>query len=761
MLARLTTAIVRRPGRFTVLFAVIVLSAASIGGNAPKLLADAPGDDFADPSAETWTTRAALEAEADDAGVQVLAVVELQERWPSAAATRQITDLQEQIADEPGVAAVRGPAVPDEAPQQDRDTAEAAFVSEDGTLALLAASTETDADRIEVALALRERFSGDETVRLGGPALIEESINAQVETDLGRAEMFAFPLLFIVSIWVFGSVVGALMPLMTGIATIMLTFFALVVFDSVEPMSVFAINLVFAIGLGLAVDYSLLLVTRVREARAAGHGQRSAVRVATISTSSTIIFSALTVAAAMAALTLFPQRFLWSMGVGGILCALLAAVASLTLLPAVLALLGDRVDALSPRRAIRRGEHQAAASQTGPWATLVRLVMRRPGTVAAVTAIALLLLASPMLRVAFTGVDASVLPDSSVPRAVAEQVEADFPMVGATRIQVVARSTPEQLQDAVAAALDAGGRDADAVGKPGTAERTGSLSVVELPLRVGPNDDRAIALVDTLRREVDERVDMVGVTGDTTVTVDTLDSFGDVLPWAALLTASTTMVLVFLFTGSLLLPIKAVIMNTLGVAAALGILVLVFQDGRFENLIGYTSQGALESSQPILIVAIAFGLSTDYGIILLGRIREERMRGLSDVDAVAAGIQRTGGLITSAALLLSIALGAFVTSQIVFIQQIGVGTVAAVLIDATIIRALLVPSLMAMLGRWNWWAPAPLRRLHDRIGVRESHGIDAPTADDLALDDVVEAARIETVEEPVEDCVDKPVVAQL
>jgi RND superfamily putative drug exporter len=220
----------------------------------------------------------------------------------------------------------------------------------------------------------------------------------------------------------------------------------------------------------------------------------------------------------------------------------------------------------------------------------------------------------------------------------------------------------------------------------------------------------------------------VGVVGGTTVTVDTLDTFADVLPWAALLIAITTFVLVFMFTGSLILPIKAIIMNVLSVGAALGILVLIFQDGRLEGLLNFTSQGALEASQPILIVAIAFGLSTDYGIMLMGRIREERQKGLSNRDSVAVGIQRTGRVVTAAALLLSIALGAFATSEIIFIKQIGVGAVAAVLIDATIVRALLVPSLMALLGSWNWWAPRWMRWLHDRIGVREVHGVELPAA---------------------------------
>jgi uncharacterized membrane protein YdfJ with MMPL/SSD domain len=734
---RLAARITKRPGAALVLCLLGTFLAAWVGGSAPGRLGDAPGavDDFADVASESWITAERLDRERSDTGVELLVVVDLDATWPAPSAVSRVDEVKRELEDVGGINTVTGPVASGPGVPAEAVAASEALVSEDGSSALLTVTLDKGVDGDDLMPQVADRFDDQQDVAIGGSSAVESAVNEQVGTDLARAEMFAFPLLFLVSIWVFRSIIGAAMPLLVGGATIMLAFVGLAVVDAVAPMSIFAINLVFAISLGLAVDYSLLLVTRMREARALGHQPRPAVFEAVRGTATTIVFSACTVAAAMAALTVFPQRFVWSMGVGGILSAIAAAIVSLTLLPALLALLGDRIDLWQPRRWREAALRDAQGTEHGFWGTTARIVMRRPALFALIIGGVLLLAASPVARISFTGVDSSVLPASSEARIATERVQEEFPLVAAEQLTVVAEDeTPEAVDRAVADAIAAlPEREQQVLGTVSRATimeydgKRSALVTANIEVEGEPLSDEARGAARSLRASLDDSINLVGVVGETTETIDQLESFADNAPAAIAIGAIATFVLVFLFTGSVVLPLKAILMNTLSVMIALAMLVLVFQDGRFEDLLGYTSQGAVEASQPLLIIAIAFGLSTDYGIMLLGRIREERERGLSDFEAVAVGIQRTGRIITCAAILLSIALGAFITSQIVFIQQIGVGTVTAVIVDATIVRAILVPSLMALLGRWNWWAPAPLRALHRRIGIREVHTMSPPS----------------------------------
>jgi RND superfamily putative drug exporter len=431
----------------------------------------------------------------------------------------------------------------------------------------------------------------------------------------------------------------------------------------------------------------------------------------------TVLFSSLTVAAALASLTIFPQRFLYSMGLGGALVALLAATVTLTVLPAVLTLLGTRVNALAPAFLARRAEREAAGTYHGFWYRLSRFVMRRPVPIATASAIALIVVGIPFLGIKFTSVDPTVLPEDATARQVYERMEAEFPPYRDTPIQVaVDGGTPRsvaQVRDevervpGVAAAL------------PPRPLRNG-VTLVEAISGTSYISESSQAAVEEIRELPAPAGTTVQVTGATADFVDFQDSLVRHLPIAAAIIVVATLVILFLFTGSLVLPIKALIMNILNLSAVFGILVWIFQDGRLEGLLDYTSQGALEQTMPILLFAVAFGLSTDYAVFLLSRIKEARDHGASDSESVAIGLERTGRIVTAAALLFAVAIGAFATSQIIFIKENGIGTALAVLIDASIIRALLVPSLMELLGRWNWWAPRPLRRLHDRLGFTES-----------------------------------------
>jgi RND superfamily putative drug exporter len=487
--------------------------------------------------------------------------------------------------------------------------------------------------------------------------------------------------------------------------------------NAVEPLSVFAVNLVIALGLGLAIDYSLFIVSRYRE-EVARRGAGPAAISRTLQTAGrTVLFSALTVAAALASLLVFPLRFLSSMALGGMLAALIAAAVSLVALPAVLAVLGERIDALAPRRLQRAGARDARPERRGFWYRLARAVMRRPATVATVTATGLLLLGTQALRIEFTGISSAVLPASAEARQVDEALQARFPPAPTAPITVVAlapASAGREVAGARARIAEVPG--VDAVAAP---ERAGDgVWALRAVVAGSPFGDPAQGAVDRIRA-LDLPLD-VAVTGQTAEFVDQQSSISGRLPLALAILGVTTLVLLFAMTGSIVLPVKSLLMNVLSLSAVFGLLVLVFQDGRLESVLGYTSEGALEATQPVLLCAVAFGLSTDYAVFLLSRIKEARDTGLSETESVAVGLERSGRIVTAAALLFTVAIGAFATSQIAFIKQVGIGTALAVLIDATIVRALLVPSLMALLGRWNWWAPAPLRRLHRRVGPRET-----------------------------------------
>ena len=627
----------------------------------------------------------------------------------SKAGAARVDSIAKMAGDSDDVKAVTGYA----------ETGSKAFVSRDGDSTYLAVSlqpTDDDAEQ-EAADAIAHRLEDERGVTVGGGALAQMQVNEQVEEDLRTAELYAFPILFLLSLLFFRSLVAALLPLLVGGLAIVGTFLTLSVASELTSVSIFALNLVTGLGLGLAIDYSLFIVSRYREEIARTGPGLEAMRKTMTTAGRTVLFSSLTVAAALAALLVFPQRFLYSMGLGGSLVALMAAAIALIVLPAVLALLGDRVNSLSPKFLHRRAERDATETEQGFWYRLSRLVMRVPGRIAIASATFLIVLGIPFFSINFTSVDASVLPESASARQVDDALQDDFPPFRDSPIQLAVAGGNERAAEVAKAAGELDG--VAAVSKPQPLQ--GGLAVVEMVSKNAPLSDASQDLVERARgleAELGGNGEVL-VTGFTADYVDLQESLVDHLPLVLLIVSIATFIVLFLMTGSVVLPIKQLIMNMLGLSAVFGILVLIFQDGRFEGLLDYTSQGGLESTQPLLLFAIAFGLSTDYGVFLLSRIKEARDGGASDSEAVAIGLERTGRIVTAAALLFCIAIGAFVTSDIIFIKQVGLGTALAVLIDATIIRALLVPSLMELLGKWNWWAPKPLRRLHERIGLSE------------------------------------------
>ncbi|MET0750569.1 MAG: MMPL family transporter [Solirubrobacterales bacterium] len=700
MIDRLARLADRRGRRVVLIAALFFVLAGALGAGVADRL-DPYGAE--DPSTESVIADQRLE----DAGYRSTEVVVLiSDADPtSAAGARRVEEVERRIAGDPGVASVTGFA----------ETRSRAFVSRDGDSTYLAVGLEsTDDDETQdVAERIAASLEDEPGVSVGGSAVAQAQVNEQVESDLRQAELLAFPLLFLLSLLFFRSLVASLLPLLVGGLTIVGTFLMLRVASEMGSISIFALNLVTGLGLGLAIDYSLFMVSRYREEIARSGPGLAAMRRTMQTAGRTILFSSLTVAGALASLLVFPQRFLYSMGIGGALVALIAAAIALVVLPAVLSLLGERVNSLSPAFLHRRADRDAQPASEGFWYRLSQLVMRFPGRIAAASAALLIALGIPFFSIEFTSVDAQVLPGSTSARQVDDALRADFPPFHDEPIVLELDGVTNAEAERVAAEAERI-EGVDSVNPPRRFE--GSVYAIEAVSSTAPLSEESQDLVERLR-ELDPAV---SVTGFTAHFLDLQASLGDHLPQVLAIVVVITFVVLFLMTGSVILPLKQVLMNALGLSATFGILVLIFQDGRFEDLLGYTSQGGLESTQPLLLFAVVFGLSTDYGVFLLARIKEARDGGHDDREAVAVGLERTGRIVTAAAILFAVAIGAFATSEIVFIKELGIGTAIAVLIDATIIRALLVPSLMRLLGEWNWWAPAPLRRLHRRIGLREA-----------------------------------------
>lgn len=537
--------------------------------------------------------------------------------------------------------------------------------------------------------------------------------NDLVREDLLLAELIAFPALFVLLLLVFRGVVAALVPLAMGATAVLGAFLGLRLLSEALPISIFAVNVVTGLGLGLAIDYSLFLVWRYREELDRIGPGSGALRATLRTAGRTVAFSGLTVALAMAALTIFPERFLYSMGLGGTLVALMSAGAALLVVPALLALLGPRVNALS----LRRGRATPAAE--GRWYRFAHRVMRRPLGVATLTATLLIALGTPFLGAKFTGIDARALPDSHPARQVEDALTRDFQPYRDAPITVLAKPARADAAGPALARLRGRISALDGVAGVGPARVAGEgTAFLEVVSATAPSSEGSARLVEEIRGLLPPGRAQVGGR-----TAEVMDFKADVrarLPALLAIVGATTFLLLFAMTGSVVLPLKAFLMNLLTLSAAFGLLVLVFQHGRLEQLLDYRGQGAIETASSVLLFALAFALSTDYGVFLLARIKELRDAGHPNAEAIALGMQRTGRLITAAALVLCVAFLAFVSSTFVFIKEFSLGVALAIAIDATLVRALLVPSLMCLLGRWNWWAPSPLRRLHAHFTERRA-----------------------------------------
>jgi trehalose monomycolate/heme transporter len=562
------------------------------------------------------------------------------------------------------------------------------------------------------------------TARVGGNVAFEVAVNSEVSADIAKAEGFSMPVLLILLLVIFGSLAAASLPVAIGGLAILGSFTVLRLLTMATTVSVYSLNITTILGLGLGIDYGLFMVTRFREELHRQPTVEHAVARTVATAGRTVAVSGVTVAVALTSLMLFPENFLRSMGYGGVATVAVDVLAALIVLPALLAVLGHRVNALRIRRSVQRPPRDESS---GAWYRLARSVMRRPLVYVTVITIALLALGAPFLRISWGGTDARTLPAASTVRQVSEALDSQFPVNSTDPIEALITGAGASAAGPALASylhrIDAipGVTGAQVTGAKAGAgpERRDSVTRVDIGYTPAPVSSAARQIVTQIRALTPPPGTAVLVGGTTAGLVDELASLGSTLPWMALLVCLSTFVLLFLAFGSVVLPLKAIVMNVLSLAATFGVVVWIFQWGHLSGLLRFTPTGSIDPTMPILMLAIIFGLSMDYEVFLLSRIRERYDQTGDNTTAVAAGLQRTGGLITSLALLLIIVVGAFSASGIAFIKLMGVGMIVALLVDATVVRVLLVPATMRLLGRANWWAPRPLRRLYARYGIKE------------------------------------------
>ncbi|MFJ3528588.1 MMPL family transporter [Streptomyces sp. NPDC090132] len=703
-----TRFVTARP-RLALLAALVITALAVFAGSG---VADRMGSGgWESPNAESTYTTKALEREFPASQPNLLLLLDsggVSVDDPAVAA--EAARLTERLAGEKDVTGV-GSYWQGKAP---------ALRAEDGREALIAARIEGDekaAGEVLDRLAPKYRGAhGPVEVSVGGPVAVRHEMQTIIQDDLLRAEMIALPVTLVLLVMVFGSAIAALLPLGVGIVAILGTNAVLRGITELTDVSVFAQNLTTALGLGLAIDYALFIVRRFREELAAGAQTREAVGTTLRTAGRTVLFSALTVAVSLAAMLVFPQYFLRSFAYAGIAVVVLAAAAALILLPAALMLLGPRVNSLDLRKMLRRGraEPSAAAGPGRGWGRFAALVMRRAPLFAVATSVGLVLLGLPFLGVRFGTADDRQLPASAESRVVQEHIRDGFPGSPGGGLEVLAEGAATPAQYAEYRSRIAALPGALRVEGPVVEGRSAYFNVLPKEASVG---EESQALVKDLRAE--PAPFDTSVTGTAAVLVDSKAAIADRLPWAVGIIVVVTLLLVFLLTGSVLIPLQAVVLNALSLTAMFGAVVWVFQDGHLSGPLAFTSTGDIETTLPVLMFCVAFGLSMDYGVFLLSRIKEEYDRTGDHEHSVAFGLRHTGGLITAAAVILAVVMVAIGTSRVTNTKMLGLGIALAVLMDAMVVRSLLVPSVMKLMGRVTWWAPAPLRAFHRRFGLSE------------------------------------------
>ncbi|MCV7431011.1 MMPL family transporter [Mycolicibacterium bacteremicum] len=732
MLNRVAQLSMAAPRRVLAL-ASLVLAAAAIFGVPVATTLSAGG--FQDPTSESSAATALLTEKFDQGDMQLLFTLSSPDGAMGPAATAAATEIADRLNRSPHVAQVTSAwtAPPGAATE---------LLSKDRSAGLIIAGiTGGENDAQKYAAELSDELAHDRpgvTVRSGGTAMVYAQINAQTERDLLRMEAIAIPLSFLVLVWVFGGLVAAALPMLVGVFAIVGSMSVLRLITFATDVSIFALNLSIAMGLALAIDYTLLIISRYRDELADGVPRDRALTRTMATAGRTVVFSATTVALSMAAMLLFPMYFLKSFAYAGVATVAFAAVAAIIVTPAAIWLLGERLDALNVFR--RHRAPKPVAQQF--WYRWTHAVMRRALPLGLAVVLLLLVLGAPFLGVRWGFPDDRVLPASASAHQVGDQLREDFVDNSATAVTAVIPDadglTPAEIEryaadlsrvpdvSAVSGPTGAfvdGRRTGPPVAATGSAEGSAFLTVASTAPLFSDASERQLDALHAVAGPGDRPVQLAGIAQ---INRDSVTAITDRLPWVLGLIAVITFGLLFLMTGSVVLPLKAIVLNILSLTAAFGALVWIFQDGHLSAL-GTTPTGTLVANMPVLLFCIAFGLSMDYEVFLLARIRENwlALRGQGPArhqndEAVALGLARTGRVITAAALVMSISFAALIAAEVSFMRMFGVGLTLAVLVDATLVRMVLVPAFMHVLGGWNWWAPRPLARLHERIGISET-----------------------------------------
>ncbi|GAB7068824.1 MMPL family transporter [Mycobacterium hodleri] len=751
MLHRIARSAIAAPRRILAVAALVMVAAAIFGIPVAKSLS---AGGFQDPNAESSLAGRLLTDKFGQGDMQMLVTVTAPDGIRSPTATKVADDVVTRLKQSPHVADVTSAwTVP--------PAAAAALTSRDGTSGLVVAGiTGGENDAQKYAKELSDAVTQDRdgvTVRSGGLAMVNAQITAQTERDLLLMESIAIPLSFLVLVWVFGGLVAAALPMLVGGLAIVGSMSVLRLITLGTDVSIFALNLSTALGLALAIDYTLLILSRYRDELADGVPRDQAL-IRTMSTAGrTVLFSATTVALSMAAMLMFPMYFLKSFAYAGVATVAFAAAAAVVVTPAAIWLLGDRLDGLDVRRPLRRllrrDEPTAKPVEQIFWYRSTKAVMRHAIPVGLTVVVLLLALGAPFLSVRWGFPDDRVLPTSASAHQVGDQLRDDFADDSSTTVTVVVPDVDGLAPDAL------GTYAADLSKVPDVASVSAPTGTFVGGARVGPPSaatgladgsaflsvgstaslfsDASEAQLDALHGVAGPGGRDVQLGGVAQINRDSVQAITTRLPWVLGLIAVITFGLLFLLTGSVTLPLKAVLLNILSLTAAFGALVWIFQDGHL-NALGTTPTGTLVANMPVLLFCIAFGLSMDYEVFLVARIREYWLglrangdatpSGLRAIhaaradndEAVALGLARTGRVITAAALVMSISFAALIAAEVSFMRMFGVGLTLAVLVDATLVRMVLVPAFMHVMGGWNWWAPRPLVWLHQRIGISEA-----------------------------------------
>ena len=694
MFEKLGIFIVRRGKSVLATFIVAVIASGAIGSLVFSRL-DSGG--YSDPNSDSVAAAKYLTDtfKVNDPAIVLAIDAKKDLRDPTVISTAQL--IEEEIATYNGVAKVLSYWSAGQSP---------ALASADNQIAYLFVYTvESDPTRsTDLAKQIVRNFDGEYKslgIYVGGFSTFNAAINSKISADLKLAEIISIPLTFIFLAFVFGGLVASAMPLVIGVSAILGAFFILYLISLSTDISVFALNLVTGLGLGLGIDYALLIVNRFREELNKGNSVEDSV-IRTVATAGrTVFFSGVTVIITLSSLMLFPLGFLKSFGYAGVSVVSIAILSSLIPLPAILALLGRRIDKFVVRR------KSLAPKEEGGWARTARYVMKRPVSVVVLSIIFLGILAAPVKDLVFSQVDSRVLPASDRSAIAAQFILDKFPGQQGNPIEIIFPGAADnilEINDYASRIINVPG--IISVGKVETFGADARLSAIH---SMGPRTPDAEKMIDQLREVPSPDGTLIG--GVAADYADGQNALASTLPWALTWIAIGVLVLLFLFTGSIILPIKAIILNVLSLAATMGLLTWVFIGGHLKWLVGeFTVTGTFDTSIAILIAVVAFGLSMDYELFLLSRIKEEHDAGRSNIEAVATGLQKSARIITAAAVLLAIVFASFITSGVTSIKSLGFGIAFAILLDATLVRALLVPALMRLFGERNWWAPKALRR---------------------------------------------------